>query len=190
MLKILFVALGLCICLFTKAQGDDLFNNPLKGAPLSERLYTGGNVGFKIVRDVLFFDISPILGYKITPKLSAGVGGKYTLIRDLTFKVNYSIYGGSVFSRYLLFPQLFVHTEYELLNAYDLAPLSPTYGDRALANMFFAGAGYTTGGRGLSVQLMLLYDFIDDVNSPYQNAYLLGAAGPPIIIRGGINIGL
>lgn len=171
-------------------EDDNSKSNPLSDLTFRDRIFTGGNVGFNIFNNYLFLDLAPIIGYRVTERLGVGIGLRYSLIRDLNSKVNWSNYGGSVFARYKVIPQLFLHTEVEVLRSYNYDIFSPNYGDRAPAYMWFVGAGYSTGNSGgLNFSLMLLYDLIDHVNSPYQNAYLFGPAGLPIIARGGVSIG-
>lgn len=170
--------------------------NPLNKLRFKDRLYTGGNMNLGVSNGILFFMANPIVGYRINQKLSAGIGGKYVYFGALgnsSSVPNFSskIYGGSLFSKYLFTDNLFAHTELELLNAYNLNPNSPDYGDRALAKMFMAGGGYSYRlGPNASFQIMLLYDFINDVNSPYKYNYVFGPVGPPIIYRIGFVIGL
>jgi hypothetical protein len=174
---------------YTK-DDDQSKTNPLSELSFRDRIFTGGNLGFNIFQNYLFLDVAPIIGYRITEKLGAGIGLRYSLIKDLNSKTSWSNYGGSVFARYKVIPQIFLHTEYEILQSYNYDIYSPNYGDRALAYMWFVGAGYSTGNNGgLNFSLMLLYDLIDHVNSPYQNAYLFGPSGLPIIARGGVSIG-
>jgi hypothetical protein len=167
----------------------DKESNSTSSATFKDRLYYGGNIGFNILANILFLEASPIVGYKISDNLSAGLGGKMMFVRYMQFKENYSIYGGSVFSRYRILDQFFLHAEFEVLNAYERQFTSPNYGQRASANMFFVGAGYSSGGGGLNLQAMLLYDLIDHHNSPYQGSYIFGNQGPPVILRVGFTVG-
>ena len=48
--------------------------NPLKGAPLRDRLYVGGDLNFNYGQNFLFFGISPFVGYKLTENFSVGAG--------------------------------------------------------------------------------------------------------------------
>ncbi len=154
-----------------------------------DKLYYGGNLSFNIVQGYLLLETSPLVGYKITESLSAGIGGKFLFARDLIYKENFSIYGGGVFSRYKVFSQFFLHAEYELLNAYNRQPLSPIFGQRDFASMLFVGGGYATGEGGFGMQIMLLYDLLNHPNSPYQGSYIIGPLGPPVILRVGFTVG-
>lgn len=171
-------------------------NNPLNKLSFKERLYTGGNVNLGFVNGFAIIMVNPIAGYRITHKFSAGLGGKYIYYGNLgkntygpTFRNTY--YGGSIFSRYLFNDSFFAHGEFELLNSYHLDPNNINYGSRALAKMFFLGAGYNTRlGGNFTAQIMILYDFINDANSPYQYNYMFGPVGPPLIYKIGFTIGL
>lgn len=171
-------------------EGDIGNSNSTSSKSFSDKLYYGGNIGFNILANILFIETSPIVGYKFTDKFSAGLGGKLMFIRYMQYKENFSIYGGSVFSRYRVLEQVFLHAEFEVLNAYERRFTNPNYGQRATANMFFAGIGYSNGGGGgLGLQAMLLYDFINHPNSPYQGSYIFGNQGPPVILRVGFTVG-
>ena len=165
--------------------------NPLNKLTFKDRLYTGGNMALNFQNSWVYFEASPYVGYKVTEKFSAGVGVKYIYVGSKQYNINWSIYGGNIFSRYLFTRSLFAHAEFELLRAYDLDPNSTSYYQRDFAPMLFAGAGYSSslGGR-VTVQFLLLYDFINSLNSPYRNNYLFGPVGPPIAYRIGFNIGL
>ncbi len=194
MKKLLSLLTLLCICnittlaQYTKEDAKSDNKNSLSDVPFKDRLFTGGNIGFGVSGNALYLDLSPIIGYKITTKLGAGVGLRYSLLRDMYYKINYTNYGGSLFARYKVIPQAFLHAELEGLRAYDYNPLSPGYGERAMAYMGFLGAGYSFGD-GVSFSVTVLYDVIDHVNSPYRSTYLLGPTGPPVILRGGLTIG-
>ena len=160
-------------------------DNSLSDLAFKDRIFTGGNVGFGIYNNLLYLDLAPIVGYKITNNLGAGVGLRYSLLRHTQFKTNQTNYGGSLFARYKLIPQVFLHAELEALRSYNYN--STTYLERAMAYMGFVGAGYSFG-EGVSFNVLVLYDLIDHPNSPYQNTYLLGRTGPPVILRGGISV--
>ncbi len=171
------------------AQRDTLRNNnPMKNKPLRERIYVGGDIGLNLGNSFAFFSASPLVGYRLTEKFSVGASIKYQWFRT-DFTPSNHIYGGSVFSRYELFDQLLLHAEYEILNVTDYNVFSPTYGGRTNVHVGLVGAGYKYGNGKTYAQLMVLYDLIDDSNSPYRNQYIFGS-GVPLFIRGGFIIGL
>ena len=71
---------------------------------LRDRIFFGGNFGLSF-GNLTSIVISPIAGYRITPKLSSGLGIRYEY-----FKYNYPgfvpydthIFGGTVFGRYMI----------------------------------------------------------------------------------------
>ena len=95
------------------AVGDSLRRSPSK--PLSERIYTGGNM-FASFGSITYVYLSPLIGYRLTPKFSVGPSFTYIYYKDNRPSgpgySNYghnssSIYGGSFFARYLIFEKRF-----------------------------------------------------------------------------------
>ena len=165
-------------------------HNQLSNQSFSERLFGGGNISFNIYNGWILLDASPFLGYKITPKYSAGLGLKYIYRGFPEQHINQSYYGGNIFSRYQFTRNFLAHAEYEILRVYDIKPVSVTYGERTLASMFYLGGAYSTSiGGTATVQIMLLYDLINDYNSPYRPYYIFGSSGPPILYRVGFSVG-
>ncbi|MGB6031755.1 MAG: hypothetical protein WBH55_02890, partial [Bacteroidota bacterium] len=72
-------------------------------------VYFGGTLGFNLFGDVFSVSVQPLVGYKFTPKLSGGVTLTYQYVSDSRFDPSrkYHNYGGSVFSRYRIIPQLY-----------------------------------------------------------------------------------
>lgn len=161
--------------------------------PFKDRLYTGGNFGFNISNGLLYFEVAPMLGYKVNDRLSAGVSAKYLYWGPTNSSspfVSFKYYGGGFFGRYKLSSSIVGSLEYELLNVPNLNPNSNSYGDRTYSNVLLAGAGYTNQiANNVNLQLFLLYDVIDDPNSPYRYNYILGPNGIPVIYRIGFSVG-
>jgi len=171
---------------------DNENSNSLKDTPFKERLYVGGDLGLSF-GSITFININPIVGYRIDKKWSAGIGAKYIYYRERFPEYNWEysnyMYGGSVFARYLLGKSLLAQAEFESLNAESRDFLSPTW-TRKWVPIGFLGAGYRQGIGNTYLQILLLYDIINDRNSPYRSEYLLGSSNIPVILRGGIVIGL
>ena len=138
----------------------------LKGLPLKERLYTGGNfwANFGTFTNV---EISPLLGYRITSDYSVGIGLKYNYFSDRRFSpaLTSSIYGGSVFTRYRFLDKLVAHAEFEMLNISNFNSISSS--GRAWIPVGLVGGGYASNG----FQVLALYDLIDDPNNPYVGTF-------------------
>jgi len=159
-----------------------------------EHLYTGGNFGFSISGGLMYLEISPLLGYKINENLSMGISSKYVYIGPVNKTNNliqsYKYYGGGVFSQYKITESLAAILEYQLLNVENVDPNSSKFRDRVLSNSLLLGGGYRSEVLGgVNINLYLLYDVIDDVNSPYRYNYIFGPNNIPIIYRLGFTYG-
>ncbi len=169
-------------------------NTTTSSSSFRDKLFTGGNFGFNISNGLMYAEVSPILGYRINEKLSAGLSAKY-LYWGPTNKnspfTSFSYYGGGLFSRYRITESILASAEYELLNVQDLNPNSSSYGERTFSNVLLLGAGYSNEiTNNVFLQFFLMYDVIDDPNSPYRYNYIFGPNALPIIYRIGFSIGL
>jgi long-subunit fatty acid transport protein len=163
-----------------KPRNNDILN----------RIDFGGYLGAQF-GNVTYIEVSPIASYRVTEKFHAGLGLTYQY-----YKVNYtgapdystSSYGGSIFMRYFIWRDLFVHAEY--------APLYVTFYDyyfdnsgsyisrdqgSAWVNDILIGGGYRQMiGAKASINLMVLWNVNESFYSPYSNP----------IIRIGFGVGL
>lgn len=132
-----------------------------------DNIFVGGNVGLQF-GTVTFVDVSPLVGYKFTEKISAGIGATYQYYRyrDKYYDFETNVYGGRVFARYNFTDYLFGHAEYEYLNleAFDF------YRRRVDVGSLMAGAGYIQRISDRSgIVAMVLYNFTESAYTPYQN---------------------
>lgn len=149
---------------------------PVSEQSFSERVFFGGNFGLQF-GSVTFIDISPLVGYRLTDKLSLGAGITYMYYKERFYGFSTSIYGGRLFGRYFILDNLFAHTEYEVLNleAFDQV------NRRVDVTNILIGGGYRQhlGGRTY-VNLLALWNINQSAYSPYNNP----------IIRMGIGFGM
>ena len=175
----------------------------------SDRLFFGGNFGL-MIGTYTDIEISPTVGYFITPRLSAGVGVTYKYFNNRDhFIVGYDpvtrrwiferlethIWGGRIFANYVIINdvnewipflpnmRIFAHTEYEALS-YE-KKMFPRYSKddtgRITFHSFLAGGGFRFPmGRRSSFNLTLLWKL--NSNSQLDEIY---GSGP--IIRVGFN---
>jgi hypothetical protein len=141
--------------------------------PFMKRLYFGGSFGatfgtYSSIR------INPLIGYKITPKLSVGLKFQYEHLKNKYYSTTFQSdnYGGSIFSRFRLLKPLYLHAEYAMIsfeNYYYLG--NDQYeSERDLVPFLFLGAGYSrqlTKGSWLNFQV--LFDVIQSDKSPYRS---------------------
>lgn len=172
MLKISNFMTKLLIFLIFTLVNVSLFsqNNGNYKESFINRVVLGGNLGLQF-GSTTFIDISPTIGYKITPKFIAGVGVTYQYYRDKSVTPDYftSIYGGRTFLTYHIYENLFAHIEYEHLRyqAYIL----PSYDkDWVGVNSYLVGGGYTQKiSPNLGVAITILYNLNETVYSFYSN---------------------
>ncbi|WP_373495557.1 hypothetical protein [Aquiflexum sp.] len=148
-------------------------NRPL----FKDRLFFGGNFALQF-GTITFIDVSPLAGVMITNRFSSGVGMTYQYFNDRRFiGGNNSIYGGRIFSRYNIFPNIFAHAEYESLNLDAYNRITERF-ERIWVPGLLIGGGYFIpfGDRG-GTNITLLYNVLhDNFRSPYNS---------PLIIRFG-----
>ena len=140
-----------------------------------DRIFTGGNLGLQF-GPVTVIDVSPIIGYRITDKIQAGIGFTYQYYKYDAYKFETNVYGGKLFGRYFITDYLFAHAEYEYLNleAFDFKKR------RVDVTSLLGGAGYFQKfGNNSGFTIMLLYNFTESVYTPYNNP----------VFRIGFNIG-
>lgn len=129
--KIVRISLGLLFIFLSTAafsqKGES--NNPYAGLPLKERIFVGGGLGLSF-GTITFISVSPIVGYNVSPRLSFGLGPSYQYYRDnrATPDFSTSIYGGSAFGRYFVLENIFLQSEFEVLNLEQIG-FDPSTGD-------------------------------------------------------------
>jgi hypothetical protein len=175
------IFLILCASVAAFAQGKD---NSLNGAPLKDRIVTGGGIGlgFGSVQD--YFSVSPMIGYRLTQKLLAGTGVtyRYTNYKVVKPSIKLNDYGLNPFLRFTVYRNIFLQSEYEYLN-YEF-PVSVAETTRRSFDSFLAGGGFIQPiGQRAAFYLMALYNF------SYQQTAQYSPYDSPIVVRAGINIG-
>ena len=169
------------------AQVDNEYNrikyNPENPPNLFQnRLVTGGNVGL-LLGTVTMIDISPFIGYKLTDKLTPGIGFTYQYYNDGTFAppVTLNVWGGRIFLRYNVWKRLFAHVEYEYLT-FKTAIYSPIDAPQQISlNNILVGGGYSERiGENVYANITVLWNINESAYSLDSNP----------IIRLGFTFGL
>lgn len=172
MKKLVVIFILLLIPLFSMAQYDvdDVKNdsistkepkiNPFK---LKDKIYVGSGLNF-LLGTVTFIYVSPMVGYDITEKFSAGIGTMYQYYR-LNLgggNIGYSnSLGGGVFTRFRPIKKLILETS---INTYIT-----TYNGnvKVRSNSWMLGAGYANSmGRKAYYQAMIQYDLFRNQDVP------------------------
>lgn len=165
-------ALILCLSFFNvNAQNDSD-----KGT-FAERIAFGGDLGLNF-GTITYINISPLVGYKLTDHLTAGVGMIYQYVHynKSYYGVEFesSTYGGRLFARQRFLENFFGTVEYQGLNV-DAYNLQSEKLGRITVPVLFVGGGYLqqAGDRSF-FSIAILYDVIQDFNSPYPNPVIQG----------------
>jgi hypothetical protein len=147
-----------------------------------ERTFFGGNFGLSFGNIVTSVSVDPLIGYMITPSLSAGVQGSYTYIEWRRFNTRDNILGYRFFVRQnintpILNNQFFIQGEFEQLNVEfpDFGPNNTIINRRDWVQGTFIGPGIFLPNRNRGgFHIMLLYNFQHDrVRSPYASEIVM-----------------
>lgn len=146
----------------------------------TKRLKYGGSFGAFFGQQT-YVELSPKVGYEVNKRLTAGLGFNYIYfsVKDYGQKFVTHIYGPTVFAQYSLISGLFAYGEFNAYSVEAYSPVPPYSSERIWIGSAPVGLGYYSGGQMGGVYLSVLYDLINDPNSPYYNG------GMPILLRVG-----
>lgn len=173
----------LVLLLFLQSAQAQLEDGNLQTkSDFKSHLFYGGGFGLQF-GSVTLIELSPLIGYKVTPKFGVGLSPTY---KYYSYKSSYSssrlennVYGGSIFARYMIFENIFAHTEYESLFYNIKVPGYPI--DMRQYNSVLVGGGYRQQiGSNAAMNLMILWNLNDTPDSPYTNP----------VIRIGFTVGM
>jgi hypothetical protein len=152
-----------------------------------DRTFFGGNFGL-MFGTITNIEISPLIGYYLTPRLAAGGGIRFEYYRDKGYYAPYqtTIYGGNIFSRYTIIKNLgeglniglntgiFAQVEYEALSL-EKEYFEPPFNKdgRFIVHSVLVGGGLIQPvGRRSALLLTVLYNLNETARSPYSNPVL------------------
>lgn len=189
------ISFALCIffaALLTSSSyaqfGQPSNSNDQQDFKLQKRLYIGGGLGFGISSYSTSLMVAPEIGYRLSPSFDVGTRLIYTYYRynDDLLKYSTNNFGLAAYTRYYLFffRDLFLHAEYEALN-YERVYLDYNYQvdhkERIWVSSLFVGGGYRQWiGNTAFVSITVLWNLLDDIDSPYSNP----------IFRIGVGVGI
>lgn len=167
-----------------------------------DRFIIGGWGLFGIGSGITNVGASPIVGYRITDKFSAGVGFGYQYLKiknyfqvpvsftEFQYKdLNAHSYTPSVWLRHIIWNNIFAHAEYEhnitsfkeyRANTFLTPPYEERRANITVPCLLLGGGLRQPIGERTSIILMVLYDVLQHENSPYRNT---------VAFRFGINAG-
>jgi len=131
-------------------------------------VYYGGTIGLSF-GDYFRLSIMPLIGYKLSPKVSLGLKVGYEYIKDKSFDPALTAhnYGGSVFARYRLIPKLYLHSEFAYISYKYFRNDRET--EREWVPFIYLGGGFIQPlSAKTSFIVEVLVDVLQDDNSPYE----------------------
>ena len=161
---------------------EKISSSQKKNGNSNGHFFFGGGLGGGYSTYSSYIQITPIIGYSVSPKFQLGTRLTYMhqWYKDYgNVKYNYNIYGGSLFLRYLFLKFLYAQAEYEILSVPDY--YSTDQNANRTVNSLFAGLGFMqpVGGKAFFT-VSVLYNFLEDQYSPYTNP----------LVRVGFGVGL
>jgi hypothetical protein len=137
-----------------------------------DKMIYGGNIGASFGVASSFFMVQPIVGYKITDKIQAGICPLYIynsrtikLTNGQNFSQTINAYGPGVFGRYFINDNIFAHVEYLGLS-YKIYDEIFKYDVSKFSNSCYVGGGYMSG-EGSGVYILALYDLLHDSKTSF-----------------------
>jgi len=143
----------------------------------SSKWYYGGTVGFNFWGDYFYLSVNPLVGYQVSPKFSVGGKVHYSYINDSRSELGDFTshnYGASIFTRYRPIYQAYLHAEfayasYENSTSFNISTKS-WESERTWVPFLLLGGGFVQNiGPNASVYAEVLFDVIQDENSPYED---------------------
>jgi len=137
-----------------------------------ERIYFGGGFGLSAGSGSTIISLSPLVGYMINSKLSAGVGVTYQYQKFSNTNFSTNLYGGSLFLRYNLIYHVFAYASYEFIN-YDTNPFIDG-APRETIGRLPLGLGISQPiGPHASFNILAAYDALyNDLKGPYNSPWV------------------
>jgi hypothetical protein len=142
---------------------------PETSQPGPKKVYWGGSVGMSF-GDYTSISITPLIGYKVTPRFHLGGTVSYEYVSDSRYSETFtsSNYGGSVFSRFLLTPKIYAHAEFADIS-YEYK-VNEQASDRFWVPFLYLGGGIIQPmGPKASLFVEVLFDVLQDDKSPYKD---------------------
>lgn len=139
----------------------------------SERLVFGGDIGLSF-GSITYIKLAPVVGYRLTSRLTAGLGPIYIYERIKEFNFETSIYGGKLFASFTVFKGLdrenafgignvLLHAENEIVNVERY----PEYDRIWIDNLLLGGGLYQPVGGRFGISIFVLWDVTQNPYSPY-----------------------
>lgn len=176
-MRLVKIIIVFCVLSFLSCQ---VYSQYLESEPTPvQRIFYGGDIGLSF-GTMTYVSINPIVGYRVTNRLSAGVGVNYTFAKSHYYNYRGSMYGGNVFASFTVIKNLgevlsfyqgsgiLLYGEYNIMNIssyYDFPGTSIKYIASPMAGVAFQSP---IGSRSYLL-IMILFNFNESSISPYSN---------------------
>lgn len=146
-----------------------------EGGNWKDRVFTGGGGSLgggtdRYGNKYFSFALTPLVGYMLTPKVSAGTSLTYQSVNYSDVGVKYVQYGAMPFIRYNM-EQLFLTAEYNYLNIPVLNSQYETT-DRLFASRMLVGAGYSVPVGRARMNMVGMYDLLYKPNQYFLSPWV------------------
>ena len=169
-IKILILSGFLVISGATMAQRGEYV--PDQNSNWQDKLYYGGGFGLSGGSWGGSIRLSPVIGYMITNRVSAGVGVTYEYYKYNNYygqDFEDHRYGGMLFTRVNLFKQIFAYAEYSFMNY----TYNPSTEERRSIDRMPLGLGLSQPlGKRSSVNFIAAYDVLYENAGPYASPWV------------------
>lgn len=145
------------------------------------KMYVGGSFGMQFGSEDII-DVSPLIGFWVTPIFTVGVGLTYQHYSSKIGSTDYSdnVYGGRAFSRLYLMDLFYLHAEYEYLALEEIRN-NGNLVQQFNAENFLVGGGYR---EWIAPNAFMSFTVLWNLNNRYEN----GSDKP--IYRVGVGVGI
>jgi hypothetical protein len=155
----------------------------VKDLPWRQRLFYGGDFELTLGSNT-YINLSPIVGYKLTNRLSAGLGPIYIFEKYKLYNIQSSTYGGKAFASFIVIKDvdqyfnigiknILLHAENEMINIQKMEYVGTSYyalKERLWIDNVLAGAGLNMPFSERSgINIYVLWDITQNPYSPYSN---------------------
>jgi len=149
----------------------------------SRRLVFGAEFGLSF-GSITYIKLAPLVGYRITNRLTAGLGPIYIYEKYRAYRLETSTYGGRLAASYTILKaenlpralsigDIALHVENEVINVATFDSYYYQFTERLWIDNILMGAGITQAiGERFAVSIYILWDVSQNIYSPYNNPVL------------------
>jgi hypothetical protein len=177
-LLFIFSLLMLSVCAYSQVEESVTpeIEEQKERSRIPERLLFGGEIGLSF-GTITYIKIAPLVGYRLTDRLSAGLGPIYIYEKYNDYNFETSMYGGKAIVSFTVFKgtgtpertgigNIMLHVENEVLSVekYD-----PPYDRIWIDNLLLGGGLFQPIGNRAGISIYLLWDVTQNKYSPYYS---------------------